>query len=731
MHRHPTAVHSSGYGSAAALKVCAKLKDLDGGLWLHCHVVESGLLETNPFVGCALVSMYAKCGSLIKAEQVFKKLPAQDVVSWTTLIAAYADQRQCKKALTSFERMQDAGILPNAVTFSSILRACDSIGKGREIHAEVERHGLLERDVVVGNSLVGMYAKLGSLGMAQEIFNKLPLPNIVAWTSLISGYVDNGESDEAIECFKKMQSEGIIPNAVTFVCCLKACSCTGAIDRGRDIHFELERRGLLEMDPIVGSALLDMYARCGLPRIAQEVFDKLRFRCIVMWNTHLSTYADYGDNEETLRCFEQIQMEGIFPDVVTFVISLTACRSLEIITKGKELHTKLEALGLLESDPAVGNALIDMYAKCGSLGVAWQTLDKLPVRDVVSWTTVMAGYGEYGHFEKALECLGQMKLEGVCPDAVTFACSLKACSSIGATDRGREIHTKIDEQSLLKRDSIVGNTLLNMYVKCGFLALAKQVFDDLPVRDDVSWNTMLSGYAEHGLGDEALKWLDRVRSECVSPSAAMFVLALKACSSIGAMNKGAELHAEIESLGLLGKDLVVGNTLLGMYVTNGLLSRAEEVFDELSARDVVSWTTLMAGYSQLGKRNSVFLTFERMLKDGVKPDSVAFVVVLTVCARSGSLNKSELFFVMMTRDYGIVPHTKHLGCIVNMFGRAGQLDSAVAIMKITPTCANTVMWHTFLEACRNWGCAYLGEKAFDTFVHLNKPIMNMNALIGS
>ncbi|MCO5592299.1 hypothetical protein L7F22_046299 [Adiantum nelumboides] len=174
-----------------------------------------------------------------------------------------------------------------------------------------------------------------------------------------------------------------------------------------------------------------------------------------------------------------------------------------------------------------------------------------------------------------------------CADAVAIACSLKICKAIGATYKGKEMN----KQGLMRRDAIGGNIVLNMYVKCGFLMLAKQVFEELPIRDDVFENIMLDGYGEHGPNDEALKWLDRVRSENISPTAAMFVSTLKACSTIRATNKAEELHAEIESLGLLGRDLIVGNALLGVYVANDLLARSEDVFGKLGTPDVVSWTT--------------------------------------------------------------------------------------------------------------------------------------------
>ncbi|KAH7297812.1 hypothetical protein KP509_25G013800 [Ceratopteris richardii] len=708
MQRNLREVHPGGFEFVAALKVCTKQKNLDGGFALHCHIAQSGLLETNLHVNCTLLAMYAKCGSLTRAEQVFRKLPRQDVVSWTALISAYADQDKFEHVLKCFDEMQNDGISPNAVTFACILSACNSIDKGQEMHGEVERQGLIAADVVVGNSLVHMYTKLGLLAAAEEVFKRLPMQSIVAWTSLIAGYAHHGDHNKAIECFQEMQVKGIIPNGVTYACCLKACGLKEDIDRGWKIHSELDRRGLLESDPVLAGALLDMYVRCGLPEIAREVFYKLPFKSLVTWNTILSGFTRCSDSSEMSRCFDQLQLEGICPDIVTFLTCLSTCRSPEFIFKGKELHVKLALVGLLEGDLAVGNALVDMYAKCGSLGMAQKVFNNLNTRDAVAWTALMSGFCEFDCYEKALECLEQMKFEGVIPDAVTLSCSLQACCSIGDMNKGREIHYDIIEQGLLK-DTIIGNILLSMYIKSGFLQTGKQVFDELIVRDSVSWNTMLSGYAEHGL-DEAFKWLERVQLEGLFPNSPMFVLALKACTTVGALNKGEELHREIETLGLLGKDLVLSNTLLNMYATNGLIGQAEEVFDRLSVRDVISWTTLMMGYSQLGESSKVFLTFRRMLVEGIKPDSVAFIMVLTVCARVGALKSTQTFLDMMSRDYGVVPHIKHHGCIVSILGCVGHLETAETMLQIAPF-ANVTMWDTFLGACRNWGSLRFGQKS--------------------
>jgi pentatricopeptide repeat protein len=251
-----------------------------------------------------------------------------------------------------------------------------------------------------------------------------------------------------------------------------------------------------------------------------------------------------------------------------------------------------------------------------------------------------------------------------------------------------------------------------MYAKCGSLEKARQVFDLLPIHDVVSWNLMISGYVEHEHGEEALRCLEQMQAKGVAPDAVTFICSLKACGNTGAMEKAGEIHGEIERQGLLGTNLVIGNTLIDMYSKCGLLAKARGVFDLLPVRDVISWTALMAGYAQIGEYEKAFEMFEQMLQGGMSPNPVTFVVLLCACGRRGLFSKSQSYFEAMTEEHGIFPSLQHHSCMVDVFGRAGDLDAALTMIQRSPFSPNLVMWQSVLNACKKWGNVRCGQHAF-------------------
>ena len=221
------------------LKECGKKKNLSEGMRLHDVILEKSLLEKSPYIGNTLIRMYAKCGVLPKARAVFDMLSVRDVISWNTLIAVYANSDQCEEALNCYEKMQREGLIPDAVTFICVLKACGSVGavgNGKQIHNQIISMGLIEKDIVLGTALVDMYAKCGMLVKAEQVIEQLPIRNVISWSSLIAGYAQQGQGHQAVNCYEWMQSEGLCPNVVTFICILKACGSTGAIDKGKQIH---------------------------------------------------------------------------------------------------------------------------------------------------------------------------------------------------------------------------------------------------------------------------------------------------------------------------------------------------------------------------------------------------------------------------------------------------------------------------------------------------------------
>ena len=591
--------------------------------------------------------------------------------------------------------------------------------KGTRIYTEIVKKGLLKKNISVGNTLVHMYTKCGSLVKAQRVFDELPVRNVVSWTALIAGYAKYGLGKVSVKCFEEMQYEGLLPNEVTFVCTLKACGSIGAVEKGNEIHSEIVKEGILGESDLLGTALVDMYAKCGAIEDARKVFDNLHDPSLVLWTALISGYAENGHGDEALKCYEHMQHKGLVPDAVTFSCILKACGSIGASEKAKEIHAEILRGGLLGKDIILGNALMDMYGKFHAVLKVQEVFDQHHLRDAVTWNILISGYCQQGHGIEALSCFARMQCEAFPPDAVTFSCILKACGNLCATQKGKEIHSMI-EIGVSQMNSMVGSALVEMYAKCGELVKAEQVFDGLPARDVVSWNALISEFCEQGHGEKALSYFKKMQDEGVSPDAVTLLCTLKASSSIGAGERGKEIHSEIVRGGFLVGDTTLGTALVDMYAKCGLIQRAKEVFDQIQVRNVVTWNALITGYAQLGEHSSVHGIFKEMIREGIEPTLVTFMVVLTACSSSGLVTEGQMYFEFMTTRYGIFPNPEHYTCMINLFGCSGHFDKLVELIKQMPLTDHLPAWFALLSACQKWGNVELARLAFEHAVRLDE-----------
>ncbi|KAI5058786.1 hypothetical protein GOP47_0026956 [Adiantum capillus-veneris] len=697
----------------ALLKACTRQNDICRGFQLHAHIVKKALLQLNVFIGNALVHMYATSGALGKALQVFDDLLFRSVVSWNTLMVGYVHYGHNVEALECFLYMQDEGLTPDRFTFACMLSACGSIRAvemGKDLHTEIVMNRLLENDTILGNALVNMYGKCGALDEAQNVFDKLPLRNEVSWTALITGFCLYRYNEETLKCFALMKHEGLVPDAVTFACILKACASIGSYEEGEAIHATILREGLLVNRSMIAIALVDMYAKCDAIPSAHFLLNEHCVQDIVSWNSLIVGCCQNGHGEDALDFFEQMEIAGLSPDAVTYACILKACASIGAAERGREMHAEIVRREFLQNDAVLGNALVDMYVKCGALASAQEIFDKLFVRDVATWTALLVGYYEAGNVEYALKCFERMKKEGLFPDAVTLSCILKACGSIGAIAKGRQVHAEIIRRALLKNACGVESALLEMYVSCGALSKAQLVLDEIPFPDVVSWNVLIAGYHQHGRGKDSIVCFEIMNCP---PDSATYASVLKACGSIGALEKASEIHSEIIREGFLSKCSMLGSALIDTYAKCGVLGKAQEVFDRLPVRDIVCWTTLITAYSEHGDGERAFMYFERMIHEGLYPDAVTFSCIIKACSNMGEAEKGAFYFESMGSNYEINPSLEHLTCIVDLLGRSGHYDKAMALMEKVPATHHFYSWFALLGACRKSGNVNLGRLAFE------------------
>ncbi|KAI5057811.1 hypothetical protein GOP47_0027826 [Adiantum capillus-veneris] len=704
----------------AVLKAAYELGYIECTQIVHSEIIKEEL-EKDVFFGSALVRTYTKFGFLAEAQGVFDEIADVDLILWNTLIGGYVDHGLYEEVMQCLREMQWQALPPSPVTIVYGLRACvdaGCLGKGRELCVEVFREGF-EQDPYVASALLNMFAKCGSLAEAQDIFDELPLPNVVMWNTLISGFLDQSSFDEALVCYSRMKSQGLPGNAITFVCVLKACANTGLLKLGQEIHAQSIRNDY-NLNAKVGNALLEMYTKCGLLEEALDVFSELTQRDVIAWTSIIVGFTESGYEEKALDCLKLMQQEGVSPNSATYVCGLKACGGA--ISTGLCLHLEIMKKGLENAD-CIGNALVDMYGKYGLLKDAQHMFDELPVQDTISYTAILSSYVEYGFGERAIQILDIMVQKGVSPSSVTYLAGLKACASLGAVNRGQEVHMDIVKHGF-EGAQFTGNTLLDMYVKCGFLEEAQEVFNQLKVKCDVSWNTLIGGYADHVLNEQVLDCFQKMHSCSISPNVATFLCSLKACGNLGAVDAGREIHSLVVNQGChiswhapldaRAVDSVcnLSSALIGMYCKCGSMGDAQKVFDMVHTRETEIFNSLMTGYACQGESTPVFHLLDRMKKEDNQPNEVTFLSILTVCSHDGLLDKGQEYFGIMVDGFDLLPTVKHHTCVVDLFCRAGQLDEAIVATTRLPVQMDTVVWSSILSACYTWGIARRVSKAW-------------------
>eukprot|EP01018_Ginkgo_biloba_P010582 Gb_16515 [translate_table: standard] len=495
---HQAGMKTDNVTFASVCSACASLAVLEQGKQIQALIIKTGF-ESDVFVGNALVTMYAKCCHLEDAHNVFFEMVKRDVVSWNAMIAGYVQDGFDEEALQLFVQMQQVGLKADHITFASVQTACaslEALEHGKQNHAHIIKTGF-EWDVSVGNTLVSMYAKCGSMEDVGKVFDKMPIRNVVSWTSMIAVYAQHGHGQDAIQLFEQMQWVGMKPNQVTYVSVLNGCSTPEVLQKGKHLHALILQSGY-ESDVNVGNSLVTMYAKCGDTEDARQVFDRMPNHGVVSWNAMVAGYAQSGHCEESLNVFCWMQQAGVKPNPFTFGSALSACATLVALEHGKRIHTYIVKTGF-ESDVFVGSALVDMYAKCGSIENASDVFNRMSKRNVVSWTVMIAGYAQHGYGKDVLELFGQMQQGGMKPDHVTFVGVLSACSRAGLVDEGHHYFNSMSQDYGIMPRLEHFACMVDLLGRAGHLDEAEEFINRMPFQPSISvWQSLLGASRIHG-----------------------------------------------------------------------------------------------------------------------------------------------------------------------------------------------------------------------------------------
>ncbi|KAG9159444.1 hypothetical protein Leryth_010991 [Lithospermum erythrorhizon] len=573
--------------------LCAEVKCIEDGKKVHSFIENNGV-EVDGVLGSKLVFMYVKCGDLREGRRVFDEVANEKVFLWNMLMNEYAHIGDYKESVDLFCRMIEFGVEPNAYSFSCILKyfgALGSVENGEFVHGCLLKLGF-GSDTTVVNSLIAFYFKCGRVESGVKLFGGLCYRDIISWNTMISGYVANGISEKGLEVFVEMLSLGVEVDLATMLCILACCADIESLLVCKAIHCYAAKAGFGEVMKFENT-LLDVYSKCGDLDSAIRVFENMSKRSIVSWTSMLSGYARVGKSDKAIQMFHEMVSEGMKPDAFTITRVIHACACSGSLEDGKELHHYVKENGM-ESSLAVCNALIDMFAKYGSMEDALLVFSSMEAKDIVSWNSLIGGYSKNNQPNEALSLFLEMQ-DHTRPDGVTVTCILPACASLAALNKGREVHGYILRNGL-STDRFVANALVDMYVKCGALAIAVVLFDMIRVKDLVSWTVMIAGYAMHGFGNEAIATFNKMRQAGVEPTEASFTSILSACTHSGLVEEGWTFFHGMKNECKIDPRLEHYGCMVDLLSRTGRLSEAYKFTKSMPLKpDATIWGALLCG----------------------------------------------------------------------------------------------------------------------------------------
>ncbi|KAH7557312.1 hypothetical protein ACOSP7_026959 [Xanthoceras sorbifolium] len=387
---------------------------------------------------------------------------------------------------------------------------------------------------------------------------------------------------------------------------------------------------------------------------------------------------------------------------------LNACVTRKAIREGQRVHAHLIKTGY-HPPVYLRTRLIVFYNKCECLKDARQMLDEMCERNVVSWTAMISAYSQRGYCSEALSLFVQMLRSDTQPNDFTFASVLTSCTGASGFGLGSQIHSLIIK-SKFESHIYVGSSLLDMYAKAGKIHEARRVFECLPERDVVSCTAIISGFAQLGLDEEALKLFRKLQVEGMSSNYVTYASLLTALSGLAALDHGKQVHSHVLRC-KVPSYVVLQNSLIDMYSKCGSLVYARRVFDNMAERTAISWNAMLVGYSKHGMGNEVLELFKLMREENkVKPNSVTYLAVLSGCSHGGMEDRGlEIFDEMLYCKDGVELEIEHYGCIVDLLGRAGRVEEAFKFIKKMPFEPTAAIWGSLLGACRVHSNVDIGE----------------------
>ena len=468
------------------LQATTQLEALEEGRSIHAYAIRRSIGCLDEVFETSLMDMYMKCGAPRTAAFIFGKMDARKIGSWNAMIAGHLQMEQPLEAFNLFCQMMQENLMPDLITLANGILCCANLKylcQGKSIHGYVIRMGV-HLDLVAITALVNLYSKCNNLIQARELFDGLEKRDVVLYNVMMSGYLQNESTCEAITTFVEMVGTSIKPNISSILCVLSASSDLKDLKRGRCIHGYVLRHGF-DWNTEIANQSIYMYAKCGCINYAWKVFNRIKFKDLVSWTSMMMGYVCQGRAAEAIIMFRLMQREVQEHDPVIVISLLQAFSQLACVSLAREVQCHLYRVHMDGEIPVI-NSLITAYAKSGRLDMARDVFEHMTDQCLTSWNTMIAAYGMHGNCVEVLKVFDQMKKEKVEPDEITFTSILTACSHSGFAEEGLRVFRSMTEEYYMTPCEVHYNCMVDLLSRAGKLEEAYNVVKCMPSKQSTS-----------------------------------------------------------------------------------------------------------------------------------------------------------------------------------------------------------------------------------------------------
>jgi pentatricopeptide repeat protein len=621
------------------------------------HLVSSGRLaqarelfdqmpQTNAFSLNRMLCGYSRFCDLSTAEELFRAAPYRDAITWTVMMSALTAHGRDHDALSLFRDMLREGVALDRVTVSTVLNVPG--GGVAALHPFVTKLGL-STSVVVCNTLLDAYCKHGLLAAGLRVFQEMSERDSITYNAMMMGCSREGLHSEALELFVAMRRAGIGASQFTFSSMLNVATGIADLQLGRQIH-GLTARATASHNVFVKNSLLDFYSKCNRLDDLKQLFDEMPERDNVSYNVMIAAYAWNRHASMVLKLFREMQILGFNRRALPYASLLSVAGSLPHIEIGKQIHAQLVLLGL-ESEDIVGNALIDMYSKCGMLATAKSKFANKGEKTANSWTALITGYVQNGQHEDALQLFSDMRRADLSPDRATCSSIMKASTSLAMIGLGRQLHSYLIKSGHMS-SVFSGSALLDMYGKCGCLDEALQTFDEMPEKNSITWNAVISAYAQYGQAKNAIRMFESMLKCGLYPDPVTFLSVLAACGHNGLAKVCMKYFEQMKHHYCISPWKEHYSCVIDTLGRAGCFDEVQKVLDEMPFEaDPIIWTSILHSCRIHGNKDLAAVAADKLFSMA-PTDATPYVILSNIYAKAGQWEDAAHVKKIM-RDRGV------------------------------------------------------------------------------